>query len=29
MDVLVGFGDIEKRFDVERLIVPDVTKVVD
>jgi len=29
MDVLVGFGDIEKRFDVERLIVPDVTKIID
>src|SRR5262245_31438943 len=29
MDVLVGFGDIEKRFDVQRLIVPDVTKLVD
>jgi len=29
MDVLVGFGDIEKRFEVERLVVPDVTKIVD
>jgi NitT/TauT family transport system substrate-binding protein len=29
MDVLVGFGDLEKRFDVERLIVPDVTRIVD
>jgi NitT/TauT family transport system substrate-binding protein len=29
MDVLVGFGDIEKRFDVQRLIVPDVTKLVE
>jgi NitT/TauT family transport system substrate-binding protein len=29
MDVLVGFGDIQKRFEAERLVVPDVTRVVD
>jgi len=29
MDVLVGFGDLEKRFEVERLIVPEVTRIVD
>jgi len=25
----VGFGDLEKRFEVERLIVPEVTRIVD
>jgi ABC-type nitrate/sulfonate/bicarbonate transport system substrate-binding protein len=29
MDVLVGFGDLEKPFPVERLVVPGITKVVD
>lgn len=29
MDVLIGFHDIDKRIEIERLIVPDVTKVVD
>lgn len=29
MDVLVGFHDIEKRIPIERLIVPEITKVVD
>jgi ABC-type nitrate/sulfonate/bicarbonate transport system substrate-binding protein len=29
MDVLIGFHDIEKRIDVERLVVPEVTKIVD
>ena len=29
MDVLVGFHDIEKRIAIERLIAPEVTKVVD
>jgi ABC-type nitrate/sulfonate/bicarbonate transport system substrate-binding protein len=29
MDVLIGFHDIEKRIDIDRLIVPGVTKVID
>jgi NitT/TauT family transport system substrate-binding protein len=29
MDVLIGFKDIEKRIPIERLIAPEVTKVVD
>jgi NitT/TauT family transport system substrate-binding protein len=29
MDVLIGFRDIEKRIPIERLIAPEVTKVVD
>jgi NitT/TauT family transport system substrate-binding protein len=29
MDVLIGFHDLDKRIPIERLIVPDVTKVVD
>jgi ABC-type nitrate/sulfonate/bicarbonate transport system substrate-binding protein len=29
MDVLIGFHDIEKRIPIERLIAPEVTKVVD
>lgn len=29
MDVLISFHDIEKRIDIDRLIVPDVTKLVD
>lgn len=29
MDVLVGFGDIPRRFEVERLVVPEVTRIVD
>lgn len=29
MDVLIGFHDIEKRIPIDRLIAPEVTKVVD
>jgi ABC-type nitrate/sulfonate/bicarbonate transport system substrate-binding protein len=29
MDVLVGFGDLQKPFPVDELIVPDITKVVE
>jgi ABC-type nitrate/sulfonate/bicarbonate transport system substrate-binding protein len=29
MDVLVGFGDLPKPFPVDKLVVPDITKVVD
>jgi ABC-type nitrate/sulfonate/bicarbonate transport system substrate-binding protein len=29
MDVLIGFHDIDKRIPIERLIVPEITKVVD
>jgi NitT/TauT family transport system substrate-binding protein len=29
MDVLVGFGDMPRRFEVERLVVPEVTRIVD
>jgi NitT/TauT family transport system substrate-binding protein len=29
MDVLIGFRDIEKRIPIERLIAPEVTKVMD
>ena len=29
MDVLIGFHDIEKRIDIDRLIVPEVTRIVD
>jgi len=29
MDVLIGFHDIDKRIPIERLIAPEVTKVVD
>jgi ABC-type nitrate/sulfonate/bicarbonate transport system substrate-binding protein len=29
MDVLIGFHDLDKRIDVNRLIVPDVTKLED
>jgi hypothetical protein len=29
MDVLIGFHDIEKRIPIDRLIAPELTKVVD
>ena len=29
MDVLIGFHDIDARIPIERLIAPEVTKVVD
>ena len=29
MDVLIGFHDLDKRVDAERLVAPEVTKLVD
>jgi NitT/TauT family transport system substrate-binding protein len=29
IDVLIGFGDVQRPMDIERLVVPEVTKVMD
>ena len=29
MDVLIGFHDIDKRIDIDRLVAPEVTRIVD